>query len=189
LVESADRAGSARAAVTLGSVLRQTARHAEAREIEAASLEGAPTAELRKHLLIGLAADAVGLGELAVVDETLALVGSELVGGWRAGVRLRWVRCERELLASSPANAARWARRALGLSERSGARRHQAKSLLFHGAALREIALRPWGASAREARVDALASLGAARTLARRIGATPIADVADELFGSLTGRR
>lgn len=188
LIEHPDRVVRARATVTLGSVLRQTDRHAEALDIESAALSAPSTADLRKHLLIGSAADSVGLGDLAGVDAALAQVGSELVGGWRAGVRLRWVRCERELLASDPSEAARWARRALALAERAEARRHQAKSLLFLGAALREVVARSGGARAREARVDALASLGAARTIARRIGAEPIATVAHDLFGLLSRR-
>jgi tetratricopeptide (TPR) repeat protein len=177
----------ARATVTLGSVLRQTGRHGAARVVEEAALATAPGAELRRHLLIGLAADAVGLGELEVVVATLRRAGSELVGGWRAGVRLRWVRCERDLLAGRPAGAARHARDAVALSRRAGARRHEAKSLLFAGAALRAAAARGHGTAAEEE--EARRSLREAGRIAARIGARPVADVAAALLGGRPATR
>lgn len=179
----------ARAAATLGSILRQTERHAQARSIESAALRRAPTRELRTHLLIGLAADAVGLGDLAAVDLALARAGAEGGKGWRIAVRLRWVRCERELLAGRPAAAARWARSALAASEKAGAQRHVAKSLLFLGAASRAEALGATGASARRARLEAGRALKRARSIATRIGARPIEHVAGDLLGSMGEHR
>jgi len=169
----------ARVAATLGSVLRQTSRHAEAREVEAAALARRPRGDARTHLLIGLVADAVGLGDLRGVDRALRRVGSRPSGGWRVRVRLAWVRCERELLAGRPAGAATHARRALVAAERAGARRHVAKSLLFLGASLREAG-------------DAAAArpvLRRSRAIARRVGATPIERVAGDLLGQAAERR
>ena len=77
---SSDREIRAKAVVTLGSVLRQTDRHALARTVERDGLTDAPTEELRAHLSIGLAADAVGLGELAEVDAMLKRVGRRPAG-------------------------------------------------------------------------------------------------------------
>jgi tetratricopeptide (TPR) repeat protein len=163
----------ARAVITLGSVLRQTARHAEARRVEGRWLERTGSSEWRAHLLIGLAADAVGLGDLGAVDAALSRVGSRPAGGWRTAVRLRWVWCERELLAGRPQVAVRHARRALAIAERAGARRHVAKSSLFLGAALREAGAHP----------EADVALRRARTIAAAIGARPIEGIARDMLG------
>ncbi len=96
-----DPGSAARASVTLGSVLRQTGRHAEARIVDNAALSAVRGAEDRAHLLIGLAADAVGLGEFAAVDAALRVVPGA-ARQWRIRVRLLWVRSERELLAERP---------------------------------------------------------------------------------------
>jgi hypothetical protein len=189
LAETNDPAIEARAAATLGSILRQTGRHAQARTIESAVLRRATTRELRAHLLIGLAADAVGLGDLAGVDRALRRAVAERTREWRVTVRLRWVRCERELLAGHPAAAARWARSALTAAEKAGARRHIAKSLLFLGAASRAVLLTDSGVRARRARLEATRSLRRARSIASRIGAGPIERVARELLGSMGKHR
>ena len=179
LGEPLEAAMHARAATTLGSVLRQTGRHAEARVVERAALARRPRGDERTHLLIGLVADAVGLGDLPGVDHALRRVGSRPPDGWRVHVRLAWVRCERELLAGRPVSAARLARRARAIAERAGARRHVAKSSLFLGASLLEAGDGAGGASA----------LRAARTIAHRIGAAPIEQVAVDLLGRDAGRR
>jgi hypothetical protein len=180
-----DPEARARAAATLGSILRQTGRHGEARTIESAALRRSRSPELRAHLLIGLAADAVGLGDRAAVDRALRRAVAERVPGWRVTVRLLWVRCERDLLAGRPASAARWARSALAASEKAGAQRHIAKSLLFLGAATRAVALGDSGARARRARLEAGRALRRARSIGSRIGARPIERVARELLGSM----
>jgi hypothetical protein len=171
---------TSRAAATLGSVLRQTGRHAEARTVERSAIRRAPTAELRGHLRIGLVADAVGLGRLPAVDRALAQIGS--VRGWRARVRLEWVRCERELLAGRAGLAAGHARRAHRLAAKAGARRHEAKSLLFLGVALRREATGLEGAPALAAAREAERSLRRARAAAERLGAAPLAGVATALL-------
>jgi tetratricopeptide (TPR) repeat protein len=184
LIASAEssRSTRARAAATLGSVLRQTDRHPAARDIERAALRAAPTPELRAHLRIGLVADAVGMGDLRAVDAALKKVGARPAGGWRTSVRLRWVRCERELLAGRPAPAVAHARKALSASVRAEARRHEAKSLLFLGASLIEVLTKtPAPADADRLEREAGRALQHARNLALEIGAEPIAVVAGGL--------
>lgn len=149
-------------------------------------MRAAPTAELRAHLAIGLAADAVGLGDRKAVDRALSRVPR--VRHWRVRVRAEWVRCERELLAGRPAPAARHARRALQIASRAGARRHEAKSLLFLGAALRSGALSGSRGATGPARREAEGSLRRASLLARRIGARPVARVAESLLHEGTRR-
>ncbi len=173
----------ARVAVTLGSILRQTGRHAEAHDVESATLRRTSTPAHRAHLLVGLAADAVGLGDLRTVDRRLEQAGSFRVRDPRLTIRLRWVRCERELLAGRPERAARWARAAVAASRRAGARRHLAKSLLFLGASQLEVVRRAEGAPSGRAAAEARWSLHEARATAERIGAGPIARVAGELLG------
>ena len=179
----------ARAAVTLGSILRQTDRHAEARAVESATLRRTSTPALRAHLLVGLAADAVGLGDLRAVDRRLEQAGALRVRDPRLTIRLRWVRCERELLAGRPERAARWARSAVAASRRVGARRHLAKSLLFLGASRLETVRRAEGATSARAAVEARSSLREARATAERLGAGPIARVAGELLGRAAAAR
>jgi hypothetical protein len=170
-------------AVTLGSVLRQTGRHGEARTVERAALASAPGGAARVHLLIGLAADAVGLGELPQVDTVLRRLRPPVAGGWRAAVRLRWVRCERDLLAGRPAAAAVHARRALAIADRARARRHVAKSKLFLGVALLEAAGRDRSPARSAARAnEARRALRSARSSALTLGARPIVDVVQRLL-------
>ena len=183
---AASPATRSRAATTLGSVLRQTGRHAEARDVERAALRRERAPGMRAHLLIGLVADAVGLGDLRAVDAAIRRVGPRPAGGWRALVRLRWVRCERELLAGRPSAAVSHARRALAIAERAGARRHEAKSLLFLGAALLDAAGRESSSYRAAARGrEAGRALRRARAVAGRLGAAPIAVVAEQLSQGL----
>ena len=182
LRRATDPALRARAAVTLGSILRQTDRHSDAASIESAAVRSAPTAVLRAHLLVGLAADAVGKGDRRAVDRALSRASALRTRDPRVAIRLRWVRCERELLAGRPARAGRWARAAEALSRRVGARRHVAKSLLFLGAAQLELARRSEGAARVDRSTAARTSLREARDIAARIGARPVARVAGELL-------
>jgi hypothetical protein len=178
----ASTAIKARAAVTLGSVLRQQDRHAEARIVEAAALRRTRGDERRAHLLIGLAADAVGLGTLADVDANLARV-PRAGRDWRVRVRLGWVRCERELLAGRPLAGVRYARAAAALAARHGAVRHEAKSHLFLGAALLDVIRRDPRRSGLTP--HARRALRRAQTLAKRAGARPIARVAGDLLAAI----
>ena len=160
------------ASLTLGSVLRQTGRHrlARAHDLRAARLATTPAA--RAHAFIGLAADSVGLGDAGGCARRLAEAAAVVPrGDWRARVRLDWVRAEHALLTGRPRIAARAAARALERSKTAGARRHEAKSSLFLGAALAAAG----DPGCRKALRDA-------ERVAKRVGATPIARVARELL-------
>lgn len=163
-----------RAALTLGSVYRQTDRHALARPLDERVLAGSSDPEMRAHARISLAADAVGLGDAAACARHLG-AAERLVptGAWRARVRLDWVRCERALMVDDAAAAVAHARGGLSRSRRARARRHEAKSLLFLGVALR--------VAGRRGADDALTG---ARDIARSVGARPIARVATAMLGS-----
>lgn len=170
LARSREPALRARAAITLGSVLRQTGRHAAGRVADeralgaAAAVPGRSGAALRAHALVGLAADAVGLGEAARCARLLARAASAAPRrDWRVAVRLAWVRAEHALLTARPRAAAAHARRALARSREAGAARHEAKSWLFLAAALRDARDPAWRAPARRA-----------ATIAARIGARPV---------------
>jgi tetratricopeptide (TPR) repeat protein len=169
---TSSRSLRSRAGITLGSVLRQTARHEGAAGIDAEALRAAPSRPLQAHALIGLAADAVGLFDARRCGRRLAQASRIAPArDWRCGVRLDWVRAERAMLVGEIAEAIRSSRAALGRSRRVAALRHEAKSLLFLGAALREAG-----------DVTAVAHLEEARRIARRLGASPIVDVAQHLL-------
>jgi len=166
------------ASLTLGSVLRQTGRHRRARAHDLRAARLATTSSARAHALIGLAADAVGVGDAGTCAGRLAeAAGVVPRGDWRARVRLDWVRAEHALLVNRPRAAARAAARALSRSRAAGARRHEAKSSLFLGAAL-----------ATAGDDGARRPLRDAERLAARLGAVPIARVARELLDGLPVR-
>ena len=150
------RAGcsSALASATVASVHRQLGRHAVAQGYDERALEGSDGAgEAGFDALLGLAADAVGLGDAGAASTRLAEAAA-LAGGraewWRQRVRLGWVRAEVALLEGRPEDAVSAATEAVDLAEHSGAPRHVAKGLLFLGVAQLE-AGRPDEAAARAA--------------------------------------
>jgi tetratricopeptide (TPR) repeat protein len=166
-------------ALTLGSVLRQTGNHRAALPFDRAALASAQTDAERAHALIGLAADAIGLGQAAVCARRLA-EGAEVApkGEWRAQVRLDWVRTEHALAVGRPREALLPARRALRRARREKALRHVAKSHLFLGVALAE---------AGEQRA-ADREMNAALRGARACGAAPVADVARAMLSASPAR-
>ena len=91
---------------TQASVHRQLALHGPARILDARAVElagDAPDALFDARL--GLAADAVGLGEEAAARSELAQATSYIEGRtdwWRQRVRLLWVRTEISLLTEDP---------------------------------------------------------------------------------------
>lgn len=159
---------ASRALVTAASALRQTGRHLPAYPLDESAARLAPDDATRAHALIGLAADAAGLGRGSSdpIDQAAALAPP---GDWRIRVRLAWVRCEQALVAGRARKAVTHARDALDRARAAGARRHEAKSLLFLAFALREAGDREWKASMK-----------LAKSIAGRIGAAPIAAVAAE---------
>ena len=147
LVRSGDRVIASLAASTLASHRRQLGGHAAARRLDALALATAPAdhpraatdrdgvdaAGARADALLGLAADAVGLGRPAVARRLLAAVEPR---GWRAAVRRHWVAAEVELASGHAERAVRPAESAVRLAGAAGAVRHVLKSRLVLGAAL-----------------------------------------------------
>ena len=129
---------AALAAATIASVHRQLGRHAVARDYDERGLALVDTGEAGFDCLLGLAADAVGLGEVDVAQRQLE-AAAELVEGrddwWRQRVRLDWVRAEVALLEGDAEAAASAASTAVDRAEGALAPRHVAKGLLFLGVA------------------------------------------------------
>jgi tetratricopeptide (TPR) repeat protein len=130
---------SALASATAASVHRQLGRHSVAQGYDERALEGSQGGgEAGFDALLGLSADAVGLGDsagaAARLEEAAALTAGRS-DWWRQRVRLGWVTAEVALLAGSPADAVVAASGAVDLAEQAGAPRHVAKGLLFLGVA------------------------------------------------------
>ena len=155
--------------LTVASVLRQKGNHRRALPFDRAALASDGSDTERAHALIGLAADAIGLGRAAICARRLAEAAAHAPQeDWRAQVRLDWVRIEHALGTGRPREALLPARRALRRARREDALRHIAKSHLFLGVAL---------AQASEERA-AMREMNAALRAARACGAEPIAGVA-----------
>ena len=156
------------AAATVASIHRQLGRHSVAQGYDEGALEASEGAgEAGFDALLGLAADAVGLGDGAVAADRLSQA-VELADGrsdwWRQRVRLDWVRAEVALLEGRPSDAVGLAHAAVELAEHSGAPRHVAKGLLFQGVAQVETG-RP---------DEAAATLRRAALLAESLGTAPL---------------
>jgi hypothetical protein len=95
-------------------------------------------------VLLGLAADAVGLGEVERARRTHAFAErvsarAEAAGwapGWRPRVRACWIGAEIELSAGAAERALGWAERAAELARSAPSTRHRVKSALVLSAAL-----------------------------------------------------
>jgi len=156
------------AAATVASIHRQLGRHSVAQGYDDTALavsEGAGEAGF--DALLGLAADAVGLGDAGAAAERLQ-AAADLAEGrpewWRQRVRLDWVRAEVALLEERAEDAVAAAHAAVELAEHSGAPRHVAKGLLFQGVAQVE--------AGRVA--EATATLRRAAILAESLGTVPL---------------
>lgn len=170
---------TALAAATLASVHRQLGRHPDGRAWDGRALAVAGSApEAVFDATLGLAADAIGLGEADAARERFAAAG-ELVEGrtdwWRQRVRLDWVGAELALLTDDPAGALAYAAAAVSRAETSGAPRHVAKGTLFTGVAQLQLG----------ERAAATASLGRAAGLAESLGAIPLVWPARAMLGAL----
>lgn len=175
----ATRVISCLAASTVASIHRQLGRHAVAQEYDQIALRASgDTAEGRFDAVLGLAADAVGLGDAgtatARLDEAAALLGDR-ADWWRQRVRLCWVRAEVALLTGDPQAAAAAAHDAIDLAERSGAPRHVAKGLLFLGVAQVQAG----------AAHDAALTLRRGALLAESLGALPLQWPVRAVLGAL----
>lgn len=173
------RAMAALGEAALASVQRQLGRHAEARaHDELALARSDASGEAGFDALLGLAADAVGLGDAAEAHDNVSRAAG-LVGDrtdwWRQRVRLGWVQAEVALLENRADAAVEAARAAVELAEQSGAPRHVAKGLLFQGVAQVE-------AGALE---DAAVSLRRGGLLAERLGTRPLLWPARAVLGAL----
>jgi hypothetical protein len=106
--------------------------------------DGTGVLAARVDALVGLAADAVGLGD---PDGAARLLdAAEALGhtGWRPAVRAGWVRAELALVTGRAAEAVEPADRALAAARAAGSPRHVLKSRLVR--AVTEAVLRPDGA-------------------------------------------
>lgn len=131
----------AAAHATRAALLRQVRLHASAADEDRAglaALDGVDAPEAAAALSIGVVADAVGLG---LATEELqgrlraARQRAAAARAWRQDVRLAWVEGEVALVAGEGEHARSAFAQAVWLSERFGARRHEAKSALFCAAA------------------------------------------------------
>lgn len=170
---------AALAGATLGSVHRQLGMHETARTMDERGLAltdgtGEPAFSCR----LGLAADAVGLGDSAAAhaqaDAAATLLPDRPTEWWRQRVHYDWVRTEIGLLDDDTEGAVDAADSAVERAERARAPRHVAKSLLFLGVAQVQLGL-----------PDGAASLRRAATLAEGLGALPLVWPSRALLGAL----
>lgn len=172
---------AALAAATAASVHRGLGRHLAARELDESGLRSA--AEIGEAVFdctLGLASDAVGLGELDAATARLAEAEALLAGHddewWRQRVRWGWTRAEVALLADDPAEAVTAAATSVGRAEAARAPRHVAKGLLFQGVA-----------QLQAGSAEAPGTLRRAASLAENVGALPVAWQARALLGAVVG--
>jgi hypothetical protein len=134
----ADRRFGSLAASTLASHRRQLGGHASARALDAKALVLAPPGAVaaRSDALLGLAADALGLGRIGEARRLIDAARRLGEAGWRAEIRLRWVSAEVALGAGCPDDAVQHAEAATERAAASPSIRHRVKSALILGAAL-----------------------------------------------------
>lgn len=124
---------------TYASFLRQLGWHSHARgwDGRALTLAGAD-AEAGGDALIGLAADALGVGRFAASARALQRAGDLLADApeSRLAVRLGWVSAELAMARGHGADAVRHAERAVEAAAAFGSTRHAVKSAVVHAAAL-----------------------------------------------------
>jgi hypothetical protein len=170
---------SSLAASTLASVYRQLGRHADGQVRDEVALDLSGEApEARFDALLGLAADAVGLGAADLAAARLGEAAAVVAGRadwWRQRVRVDWVAAEVSLLRDEPEDAVARAATAVVLAETSGAPRHVAKGLLFQGVAEVQCGRLE----------DAAGTLRRAATLAESLGTTPLVWPARAVLGAL----
>ena len=165
-------------ATSLAETHRQLGEHPTARGWDQRALEVAE-GEAIVWPLLGLAADAVGVGDAGEAGRHLAAAEPLAVDDdWRVEVRTGWVAAELALLEARPADAASAAAAAAATAEHAAAAPYVAKSLLFQGVAQVQ------GADA-EAAADTLAR---AASLAELLGAHPLVWPARALLGALLAR-
>lgn len=122
---------------TLASHARQLGAHAHARRLDACAAATARDAEAMVDALLGLAADAVGLGRPAEAHRlhSVAVARAHRVP-WRTTVRIEWVATEVALATGRATDAVAPAERALKIATAAGGVRHTVKSTMMLGATL-----------------------------------------------------
>ena len=92
--------------------------------------DGTDAGAARIDALVGLAADAIGLGDPGGAERLLAAAAPALAAhpSWRPATRACWVRAELALVRGRPAAAVAPAEAALAAAGRGGSRRHVLKS-------------------------------------------------------------
>jgi hypothetical protein len=124
---------------TRASFLRQLGRHVDARPWDGRALALARSdADARADALIGLAADALGIGRFGVSARLLQRA-REVLGDAsrpRLPVRFGWVSAELAMFTGDGAAALEHAERAVGLAASTGSVRHAVKSDVVLAAAL-----------------------------------------------------
>ena len=92
--------------------------------------DGTDVGAARIDALVGLAADAIGLGDPGGAERLLAAAAPVLAAhpSWRPATRAGWVRAELALVRGRPAEAVAPAEAALTAAGRGGSRRHVLKS-------------------------------------------------------------
>ncbi|WP_420714556.1 hypothetical protein [Mycobacterium sp. Aquia_213] len=149
---------------TQGSFLRQLGWHARARgwDGRALVLAGADP-EARADALIGLAADALGVGRFAAAATLLARADSELTAGVpdRLPVRRRWVAAELAMARGDGTIAVRHAEEAVEFAQTMEAsERHRVKSDVVLAAALCSAGAIDRARTVAEAALDATGRFG-----------------------------
>lgn len=125
---------------TQASFLRQLGGHDAARVWDGRALTLAGSdAEATVDALLGLAADALGVGRLAASAALLERAQSMFDGSStpaRLAIRSHWVAAELAMVRGEGGNAVAHAERAVELAGRQASVRHQVKSQVVHAAAL-----------------------------------------------------
>ena len=166
------------AAATVASVHRQLGRHPLARDYDERGLalsEG--RGEAGFDCLLGLAADAVGVGDAETARGQFTEAAGLLADRddwWRQRVRLDWVRAEVAMLVGEPEEAGAFAAAAVERAEQARAPRHVAKGLLFQGVA-----------EVQAGAQEAVGTLRRAATLADGLGCLPLVWPARAVLGAL----
>ena len=141
LRRSADAPLASLACSTQGSLLRQLGWHRVARGWDGrALLLAGDDPQARVDALVGLAADALGVGRFAVSARLLETAGSALGAGTeppgRLAVRVSWVSAELAMATGDGHAAVGHARRAVDLAAAGVSVRHRVKSDVVLAAAL-----------------------------------------------------
>lgn len=175
---AAPRVVAAHAAVTLASHRRQLGGHAAARRFDALGLRFATGAlpapgarAARADALTGLAADALGTGDLhgsreLLTRATAACAAVDPAEADRCAIRAGWVAAELALAGGDPLAASRAADAAVARAAGSRSSRHRVKSAIVAGVS--RAAARPDTAPGVLLELDALAAL------ALRLGLLPL---------------